>query len=126
MIEASPTNSTGCLFITFVSDGTNTNNAGWRATRGCFDPCQTITPSITTTPATDADGILRICQGTTVNFDGSATFSLDGTGATYEWDLGNGNGTVTGQMVSETYASPGIYNVQFTVTDNIGCTDREE
>ncbi len=126
VIEASPTNSTGCLFITFVSDGTNTNNAGWRATRGCFDPCQTITPSITTTPATDADGILRICQGTTVNFDGSATFSLDGTGATYEWDLGNGNGTVTGQMVSETYASPGIYNVQFTVTDNIGCTDREE
>ncbi|MDP5076689.1 MAG: PKD domain-containing protein, partial [Nonlabens sp.] len=75
--------------------------------------------------ATDADGILRICQGETVNFNGTATFSVDGTGATYEWDLGNGNGTVTGQNQSETYTTTGVYLVKFDVTDLNGCFDRE-
>ncbi|MEP0481281.1 MAG: PKD domain-containing protein, partial [Nonlabens sp.] len=125
LFEASAANPTGCLTVRFVSNGSGVSS-GWRAVRTCFDPCQTITTSITTTPAIDADGILRICQGDTVTFDGSATFSIDGTGATYEWDLANGNGLNMGQVQTETYTASGIYQTKFVVTDRDGCTDRDE
>ncbi|MEN8901922.1 MAG: PKD domain-containing protein, partial [Nonlabens sp.] len=123
--QASPANPTGCLTVQFVSNGSG-NGTGWRAARSCFDPCQTITTNIVTTPATDPDGILRICQGDTVTFDGQATFSDDDSGATYEWDLANGGGFNPGQVQTETYAATGIYQTKLRVTDNVGCTDREE
>lgn len=125
LFEASAANATGCLTVRFVSNGSGVSS-GWRARRTCFDPCQTITTAITTTPAIDADGILRICQGDTVTFDGSATFSIDGTGATYEWDLANGNGLNMGQVQTETYTASGIYQTRFVVTDSNDCTDRDE
>ncbi|GAL00861.1 hypothetical protein JCM19314_87 [Nonlabens ulvanivorans] len=124
MFQASAGNPTGCLTVTFTSNGSGTG-AGWRAGISCFDPCQAISTTILTTPAPDADGIVRICQGDTVNFDGSATFSVDGTGATYEWDLGNGGGLNAGAMQSETYTTSGIYLIDFVVTDATGCSDRE-
>ncbi|KQC34369.1 hypothetical protein AAU57_14250 [Nonlabens sp. YIK11] len=124
VVSASPGNPTGCLTFTFVSNGSD-NRAGWEATRSCVDPCQTITPSITTTPPRDADGILRICQGDTVQFNGQATFSNDGTGATYEWDFDNGRGLNPGQSQSETFNEAGSYQARFIVTDNTGCTDRD-
>jgi|GEM_PF-1236179 len=123
-IQASATNSTGCLTITFVSN-TSGVAAGWEARRRCFDPCQTITTDITTTPAIDPDGILRICQGDIVQFDGSATFSNSGAGATYAWDFDTGRGFNTGQSQTETFTDAGSYQVRFKVTDANGCTDRE-
>jgi hypothetical protein len=45
-----------------------------------------ISPTIVNIP--HADGIQEYVRGT-VNFGGTATFSVDGTGATYEWSLGN-------------------------------------
>lgn len=125
MFQASAGNSSGCLTVRFTSNGSGTG-AGWRAGITCFDPCQTISTNIVTTPAPDADGIVRICQGDTVNFDGSATFGTDGTGATYEWDLGNGGGLNPGAIQSETYVTTGIYLINFKVTDATGCSDREE
>lgn len=124
LFQASAGNPTGCLTVTFTSNGSGTG-AGWRAGISCFDPCQAISTTILTTPAPDADGIVRICQGDTVNFDGSATFSVDGTGATYEWDLGNGGGLNPGAIQSETYTTSGIYLIDFVVTDATGCSDRE-
>ncbi len=124
LFEASATNPTGCLTVRFVSNGSGTAS-GWRAARSCFDPCQSITTNITTTPAISPDGILRICQGDTVTFDGQATFGIDGTGATYEWDLANGNGLNAGQIQTETYIDSGIYQTRFVVTDANGCSDRE-
>ncbi|MGJ8685238.1 MAG: T9SS type B sorting domain-containing protein [Nonlabens sp.] len=124
LFQASAGNPTGCLTVTFTSNGSG-NDAGWRAGISCFDPCQAISTAIVTTPAPDPDGIVRICQGDTVNFDGSATFSVDGTGATYEWDLGNGNGLNPGAIQSETYVTSGIYLIDFVVTDATGCSDRE-
>lgn len=124
LIQASAGNPTGCLTVRFVANG-GTPAGGFRATIGCFDPCQTITTNLVTNPPADVDGIIRICQGDRVDFDGSAIFSSDGTGATYQWDLGNGNGLNPGQVQSETYANSGIYFVDFLVTDNTGCRDRE-
>jgi gliding motility-associated-like protein len=125
LFQASAGNPTGCLTVRFVSNGSGTAG-GWRAARTCFNPCQSISTVITTTPPIDADGILRICQGDTVSFNGSANFNIDGAGATYEWDLANGNRLNPGQVQSETYNAPGIYQTRFIVTDASGCTDREE
>ncbi|WP_415185492.1 PKD domain-containing protein, partial [Nonlabens sp.] len=125
LFRASTANATGCLSVRFVSNGSGVAS-GWRALRGCFDPCQSISTVITTTPSIDADGILRICQGETVTFNGSANFSVDGTGATYEWDLVNGGGLNPGQTQTGTYNTTGIYQTRFIVTDASGCTDRDQ
>src|SRR5690606_3928299 len=57
-----------------------------------------------------------IFPGESVDFFGSATFSDDGTGATYEWDLDNGQ-EPNGQNVTGTYNNSGTYTVTLTVTD---------
>jgi gliding motility-associated-like protein len=125
VFQASAGNPSGCLTVQFISNGSG-NAAGWRAARRCFDPCQSIVTNITTTPPIDTDGILRVCQGDTVTFDGQATFGVDGVGATYEWDLANGAGFNSGQVQTETYSMTGIYQTKFRVTDAAGCSDRDE
>ncbi len=124
VIAATPTNSSGCLTFEFVSNSTGVG-AGWQATRGCIETCQTITPQITTVPPIDPDGILRICQGENVQFNGQTSFSEDGTGATYQWDFNVGAGFVAGQNQQQVFNNPGSYQVQFQVTDAAGCTDDE-
>jgi gliding motility-associated-like protein len=117
---ATPNNTSGCLTITFTSNASSTLN-GWSAFVSCFTPCQTLLSNIdNTTPAINADGLLRICQGTDVQFSGSGTFSVDGTGAFYEWDFGDG-ATATGLNVSHVYPTPGVYIVNLTITDNNNC-----
>ncbi|WP_339686027.1 T9SS type B sorting domain-containing protein [uncultured Nonlabens sp.] len=125
VFQASAGNPSGCLTVQFISNGSG-NASGWRAARRCFDPCQSIVTNITTTPPIDTDGILRVCQGDTVTFDGQATFGVDGVGATYEWDLANGAGFNSGQVQTETYSMTGIYQTKFRVTDAAGCSDRDE
>ncbi len=122
-ISASDTNTTGCLTIEFTSNGSG-NTTGWAAEILCAVPCQDITASIdNTNPAPNISGVVSILPGETVDFTGSATFSVDGTNATYDWDFGDTN-TATGTDVSNTYANEGTYTVTLTVTDDNpqGCT----
>lgn len=125
LLRATSVTPGGCLTVRFQSDGSGAGS-GWGASRGCFNPCQAISTVISTTPAADADGIIRICQGDAISFDGSANFSDDATGATYFWDLGNGGGLNPGQVQTETYLQPGAYSVRFVATDNVGCSDRND
>lgn len=105
---ASPDNTTGCLTIRFTSDA-STTQPGWRANISCFTPCQDIVAVLNSTnPPAQGDGVIRVCQGTSVTFSGSATFSKDGTGATYVWDLDNGI-TANGQTVTRTFNTPGYH-----------------
>ncbi|MDP5076446.1 MAG: PKD domain-containing protein, partial [Nonlabens sp.] len=122
IFTASAANTSGCLTFRFISDTTN-NAAGWNATLACIDNCQAITSAVTTTPAPDADGILRICQGETVNFVGTGNFSVSGANATYKYILSDGT-EVAGTTTSQTYAAPGIYKIDFVVTDPMNCRDR--
>lgn len=119
---ASAANTSGCLTFRFRSDSTN-NAAGWNATIACIDNCQTITSAVTTTPAPDADGILRVCQGETVNFVGNPNFSVSGANATFKYILSDGS-EVTGSNITQTYPNPGIYKIDYVVTDPTGCRDR--
>ncbi|WP_230935006.1 choice-of-anchor L domain-containing protein, partial [Psychroserpens luteolus] len=122
-IVASLLNMSGCITFEFVSDGAGTTT-GWEAEIICTVPCQTITPSIdSTTPEANGGGVILINAGDQVDFVGSATFSDDGTGATYEWDFDDTN-TATGTNVSNIFAAPGSYDVTLTVTDTnpLGCS----
>ena len=56
-----------------------------------------------------------------VRFDGSASSDPDGTIANYAWAFGDG-GTGSGQTATHTYADPGSYTPQLTVTDQRGAT----
>lgn len=124
LVQASTTNPSGCLTIEWVSDAA-TNGSGWAATISCFTPCQTIVSSIdSTVPALDtATNIVVADVGDVITFNGSATFSNSGAGATYTWDFGDG-ATDTGTSVTHAYATAGVYVVTLIVTDTnpLGCS----
>src|SRR5690606_3753794 len=124
-VSASPTNTSGCLTLQFVSDAAG-NGLGFEAEILCAEPCQTITASIDSTiPVANGSGVISILPGGSVDFNGSATFSNDGTGATYSWNFGDGSAVSPGQSVSHIYNYPGTYTVTFTTTDANpqDCTD---
>ncbi|MFT5849076.1 choice-of-anchor L domain-containing protein, partial [Psychroserpens sp.] len=123
-VTASDTNVSGCITIEFVSDGTGTTT-GWEVDIICAVPCQTITPSIDSTiPAINASGSVQANVGEVITFNGSAMFSSDGAGATYEWNFGDTN-TNIGNTVNNTYTAPGTYTVTLIVTDAnpVGCAE---
>ena len=116
-VSATPSNASGCLTIQFISNASGTGS-GFAADILCAAPCQTITASIdSTTPPPGGTGVITIFPGTSVDFNGSATFSLDGSGATYSWNFADGNPVTNGQSVSHIFNNPGTYNVVLTATD---------
>ncbi|MGB3591959.1 MAG: T9SS type B sorting domain-containing protein [Nonlabens sp.] len=121
-VVATSVNASGCLAVEFISDTTD-QGSGWEILKSCVSSCQTIVTSITATPAIDSDGILRACQNEVISLMGSAFFSSDGTGATYEWDLADGRGFLSGQNQTVQYAAPGVYQIQFVARDGTGCED---
>ena len=115
-VGATPANTSGCITIEFVSDGSGTTT-GWGADMSCLTPCQTITSQIdTASPTPNGDGYIRVCQGEDITLTGSGNFEFDGSGATYEWDLGDGN-TIAGQTATFNYTTPGVYIVNLNVRD---------
>src|SRR5690606_22984042 len=117
-------NPTGCLTIEFISDGSGTGT-GWAATVSCLTPCQIINAVLdSASPAPNADGYIRVCPDDPITLNGNGSFSVDGAGATYEWDLGDGN-TATGQTATFSYSEPCVYIVNLNVTDTNpqGCSN---
>jgi gliding motility-associated-like protein len=115
-VAATPANPTGCITIQFVSDGGG-NTSGWAADITCRTPCQTIVSQLdSSTPAPNGDGYIRVCPNEDITLTGSGQFSVDGTGSTYEWDLGDGN-TATGQTATFSYTTPGVYIVNLNIRD---------
>ncbi|WP_343636444.1 PKD domain-containing protein [Fluviicola sp.] len=121
-VQASASNATGCLTFRFTSDGSVTY-PGWVAAISCVIPCQSITSNwVSSNEAPMADGIIRICQGQSINLVGSGTFGTSGTGATYAWNMGNGV-TVSGANINYTYPAVGSYLANLVITDPSGCTN---
>ncbi|WP_178987685.1 T9SS type B sorting domain-containing protein [Winogradskyella schleiferi] len=123
MVSATASNTSGCLTFAFTSNGVININ-GWEANIICAVQCQTITASIDATIPPAVSGTIEVDPSELITFEGSATFSDDGTGATYTWDFGNGV-TLDGEDVNYAYTNPGTYTVTFTATDTnpVGCSD---
>jgi PKD repeat protein len=60
------------------------------------------------------------CLARDCTFDGTGSTDSDGTLVTYEWAFGDGSAAGTGATASHTFATPGDYSVQLTVTDDRG------
>ncbi|MGD2066798.1 MAG: PKD domain-containing protein, partial [Candidatus Bathyarchaeota archaeon] len=58
----------------------------------------------------------------TVSFDASGSHDPDGNIISYVWNFGDEN-TGSGETISHSYSSSGVYTVSLTVTDNDGATD---
>jgi len=115
-VTATPDNVTGCLTFQWVSDA-SAATTGWSGVISCFEPCQTINAVLdTVSPAPNSDGYLKVCPGDEITLTGSATFSEDGTGATYEWDLGNGT-IIPGNTATFSYDIPGVYIANLIIYD---------
>jgi prepilin-type N-terminal cleavage/methylation domain-containing protein len=69
--------------------------------------------------ATPSASFTVSCVGLTCSFDASASFDIDGTIQSYDWDFGDTQ-SGTGVTVSHTYAEPGAYPVSLSVLDNLG------
>ena len=107
VVTASDTNASGCITVEFISNGSG-NTVGWEASITCQEQCQIITASIDSTdPVANVSGIVEVPPGTTIDFNGSAIFSDDDTGATYNWNFGDSS-TDTGTSVSHLYTNPGL------------------
>src|SRR5699024_4358743 len=100
-------------------------NFGWTAEISCTEPCQEITPHITSiTPSSMEDGEYFIPFGEEISFIGSGDFENgDSANAVFQWDFGDGN-TATGETVTHTYpgdANQDSYTVTLTIIDQHGC-----
>ena len=117
-VQATASNTTGCLTFVWRSDGSVQYN-GWAAAISCFIPCQTINSVFNSSVPSPVGGIIKVCVGQSVTFNGSGTFSGSSAGATYSWNFDNGL-TGSGQTASTTYTAPGVYVVNLNIA-NAGC-----
>lgn len=75
-----------------------------------------VTDPIANASNSDSSGF----EDSALNFDGTASTD-NGNIDTYEWEFGDGT-TDTGWTPSHSYADPGTYTVELTVTDDAGNT----
>ncbi|RFC53657.1 HYR-like domain-containing protein [Brumimicrobium aurantiacum] len=125
-VIASSSNTSGCLTFVFTSSPIFTDG-GWIANISCLLPCQDIIGSATFSPAPDADGVIRICQGETVDMFGTATYPQNNQNypqsnatSVFEWNTENGPNQF-GQNISSTFNNEGAYVVQLDIQDVNNC-----
>jgi len=129
IIQASAANVSGCVTITFNSDGTG-EAAGWQADINCIPACQTILAELVSSDpiVSPVDtGYIDICQGERVFFNGAGMYPQNNVvyphsdlTSSFEWDFGDGSFGL-GPNVSHVYEEEGGYIVQLTITDQFGC-----
>lgn len=81
------------------------------------DPCEGNLAPVASISGTFSGEI-----GETILFRGHTSYDVDGEVASYSWTFGDGT-AAAGSVVGHAFASPGMYNVTLTVTDDCGATD---
>ena len=129
VIQATATNPSGCITVTFQSDGSGTA-VGWTAAISCVASCQTVLADLISTdpPIAPADtGWIDICPGERVFFNGAGIYPQNNFAyqqsdfsTTFEWNFGDG-GIAYGPSTSHRFDVPGGYYVQLLLTDTLGC-----
>ena len=131
IVQATAANSSGCLTVTFNSDGAN-QAAGWSASISCVASCQQIEAILVSTdpPVEPVDtGWIDVCPRQTITFEAMGNYPQNGTiyehsdsTSNFEWDFGDG-AIAYGLIVNHQYAEPGGYMVQLKIIDQQGCTN---
>ncbi len=129
VVQATATNPSGCITVTFQSNGTGTG-AGWAAAISCVASCQTILADlVSTTPAILPidTGWIDICPGERVFFKGAGIYPQNNFAyaqsdftTNFEWNFGDG-GIAYGPNTSHRFDQAGGYLVQLFLTDTLGC-----
>ncbi len=120
LVSCTSLNTSGCLTLVFTSN--NTGTGVFAASITCSTPCQR--PEVHMAAPTIADNPVKICDGETVNFDGSASFAAPGfTIVDYIFNYGDGTSdTLNTPISSHVYNSgPGEYSMNLYVIDDNGC-----
>lgn len=130
IVQATAANTSGCLTVTFTSDGVD-EGPGWSSIIECIAACQTI---ITTLASTDPmvsppdTGYIDICPGDRVFFNAMGQYPQDGliynhsdNTSSFSWNFGDGTVAV-GPNTSHVFDEPGGYIVQVEIEDQFGCT----
>ena len=105
----------GGLWTLFVkaSDPSTPSNSG-SASKAVTTQDHPPVASFNTSPTT-------ALTGTSISFNGTASYDPDGTVVTWSWNFGDGNSGL-GATTMHSYNSAGTYTVSLTVTDNSGST----
>jgi PKD repeat protein len=117
-----------------IHTGTTATTSHPYATRGTYHVTLTITNDSGQTDVIEHD--VRVDTAPTASFTPSASVTTPGsqlsfaaTGSTamtggsitsYSWDFGDSSQPGSGTTATHTYASPGVYTVSLTVTDDLG------
>lgn len=132
IIQATAANASGCITVTFTSDGFK-QGKGWTAALSCVPACQAFESSILLSQPealpTDT-GWIDLCPGQSIDLSGGVTFLQNGlfynqseSKCTFQWDFGDGT-IKQGVEASHIYQKPGGYLATLTITDQFGCRSR--
>jgi len=129
IIQATASNPSGCVTITFNSDGTE-EDLGWSADINCITSCQTIFATLTSTDPLIMPvdtGWIDICPGDGVFFEGAGIYPQNGVSyehsdltSSFSWNFGDGS-TSEGPTAFHTFEEPGGYIVELKIEDQLGC-----
>jgi subtilisin-like proprotein convertase family protein len=115
-ISPSASNVSGCLTVTFVSNGDN-NTGDFSVRLVCGVPCDFPVADINAESDT-----IKICPGEPVQFDASESVLEDTQPAGFAWDFGDGTTNESDwPIVSHTFNEPGGYRVGLNIEDSNGC-----
>lgn len=137
---ASVDNTTGCLTFRFTSFANRASGCepgpGFKFKLSCVQPCQPVIANATITPAPDANGNIKICQGGSISVSANGIYpqndrnpptgyhQADAT-CTFKWDFGDSDTSV---LASTTHTYTGIspYKIKLKITDQKGCTSTND
>ncbi len=129
VVQATALNASGCLTVTFNSNGSGTAS-GWAAVISCVASCQQVLANLVSTnpAAVPADtGWIDVCPGQRIFFNGQGNYPQNNFAyaqsdltTTFEWNFGDGD-IAYGPNTSHRFDEPGGYYVQLILTDVQGC-----
>ncbi len=129
IVQATAVNPTGCITVSFVSDGSD-NQPGWSAVISCVASCQTVLGQlVSTNPAiVPADtGWIDVCPGERIFLSGKGAYPQNGFAyqqsdltTRFEWNFGDGT-IAYGPNTSHRFTESGGYYIQMYLTDTLNC-----